>query len=386
MIALCNGVILTGEQTLTDKMVLINDGLIVDIVNASTPLDKDVSKIDLKGQYLAPGFIDLQLNGCGGVMFNHQPTKNTLRHMQQTNLLTGTTSFLPTLISDSDETIKAAIKACSEDMQAHQNQVLGMHLEGPYTNPIRKGIHPKEQLRQPSTAMINWLSKQTPWLKKVTLAPEVNRQEHIQALAQAGIIVSIGHSAASYDQAMQGFASGINFATHLYNAMTPTANGREPGVVGAIYDSQDVYAGIIADGYHVHWANVRLAKKILGERLVLVTDATAAASAPESMTEFDFCGATVFIKDGLCVDENGTLGGSSLTMDQGIRQLCHHLALPLDEAVRMATLYPAKALNIEDKLGLIKPGWVANLVQFDHNVKITATWVNGRQSLGSTEP
>lgn len=378
MIALCNGVILTGEQTLTDKTVLINDGLIVDIINAATPLEQHVTQIDLKGQYLAPGFIDLQLNGCGGVMFNHQPTEQTLRHMQNTNLLTGTTSFLPTLISDSDETIKVAIEACKKEIQQHPNQILGMHLEGPYTNPARKGIHPEKQLRQPSTKMVNWLAKQAPWLRKVTLAPEVNHQEHIQTLAKAGIVVSIGHSAATYQQAKQGFAAGIRFATHLYNAMTPTANGREPGVVGAIYDSQDVYAGIIADGHHVHWANIRLAKKVLGERLVLVTDATAAASAPDSMTEFDFCGATVLIKEGLCVDANGTLGGSSLTMNQGIKLLCQHLELPLDEAVRMATLYPAKALGLEDKLGLIKPGWVANLVQFDRDIKVTATWVNGR--------
>lgn len=181
---------------------------------------------------------------------------------------------------------------------------------------------------------------------------------------------------------MAAIEHGVSFATHLYNAMTPTLNGREPGVVGAIYDSADIYAGIIADGHHVHWANVRLAHKVLGERLVLVTDATAGAMPPADMTEFDFCGATIYLKDGLCIDSNGTLGGSALTMDEGVRLLVSQAGLPFDEAVRMATLYPARAIGVDQQLGSIKAGYVANLIVLDQDYKVLATLVNGELTHG----
>jgi N-acetylglucosamine-6-phosphate deacetylase len=176
---------------------------------------------------------------------------------------------------------------------------------------------------------------------------------------------------------MAGFDHGIRFATHLYNAMTPTVNGREPGVVGAIYDRDDVYTGVIADGHHVHWANIRLAHKILGQRLVLVTDATAAAGAPAGFEQFDFCGTTVHLRDGQCIDEHGTLGGSALTMIEGVANLVQQVGLPLDEALRMATLYPACAIGWDRTLGSITVGKIANLTSFDQHFTVNATVVNG---------
>lgn len=376
MLALCHAIVLTGYQIIHDKAVIIDDGKIIELVDHDE-IPEHCAQLDLRGRYLCPGFIDLQLNGCGGVMFNEQPSCATLEHMQKTNLKSGTTSYLPTLISDTDEKIHQGIAATQEFMTKHQNQVLGMHLEGPYTNPERKGIHPREQLRKPSNEMIAWLATQSAWLKKVTLAPEINELAHIESLTNAGIIVSLGHTAANYAQTMEAIEHGIGFATHLYNAMTPTTNGREPGVVGAIYDSPSIYAGIIADGHHVHWANIRLAKKAMGERLVLVTDATAGAMPPKDMTQFDFCGATIYVKDGLCVDENGTLGGSALTMDEGVRLLVKEARIPFDEAIRMATLYPARAIHVDHKLGAIQPGYIANLIVLDQDYKVSATFVNG---------
>lgn len=381
MLALCHAVVLTGYQIFTDKAVIIDNGMIIDLVDLDN-IPTECEQVDLHGHYLCPGFIDVQLNGCGGVMFNQHPTSATLQHMQHTNEKSGTTSFLPTLISDSDDTIRQAITATREFMTEQQHQVLGMHLEGPYTNPERKGIHPIEQLRQPNDEMITWLAEQSPWLKKVTLAPEMNQLAHIEQLNKAGIVVSLGHTGANYEQTMAAIEHGVSFATHLYNAMTPTLNGREPGVVGAIYDSADIYAGIIADGHHVHWANVRLAHKVLGERLVLVTDATAGAMPPADMTEFDFCGATIYLKDGLCIDSNGTLGGSALTMDEGVRLLVSQAGLPFDEAVRMATLYPARAIGVDQQLGSIKAGYVANLIVLDQDYKVLATLVNGELTHG----
>lgn len=376
MFALINGVVLTGYQRLENVAVLI-DGDRIDAIVPKDTLSADIPRYDLQGHILSAGFIDLQINGCGGVMFNNAPSIETLLHMQHTNLRTGTTSFLPTLISSSDAVIRQALGQIRSFMDEHPHQVLGMHLEGPYTNPKRKGIHPVAQLRHPDNGMIDWLATQSPYLKMVTLAPEENQAKHIRQLKNAGITVSIGHSAATYEQAMAGFAQGVSFATHLYNAMSPTANGREPGVVGAVYDQQ-VYAGIIADGYHVHWANVRTAKRLLGEKLCLVTDATAAATAPNDMTQFDFCGATVYISDGKCRDKNGTLGGSALTMNEGVRLLIDAAGLSQQEAFRMATLYPARAIGMDHQLGSIEPGKIANLVVIDRQYQVRSTLVNGK--------
>ncbi|CAM3553687.1 N-acetylglucosamine-6-phosphate deacetylase [Vibrio aerogenes CECT 7868] len=377
MYALYHCELLTGYQKFTDTAVIIDDGKIHALIKESG-LPDDIQRFDLKGNRLTAGFIDLQLNGCGGVMFNTSPTADTLAHMHQTNLQTGTTSFLPTLISDTDEVIHEAVGATRTYMTQHQYQVLGMHLEGPFTNPVRKGIHPEDQLRHPSDQMIEWLVQQEKWVKKVTLAPEVNQSLHIRKLAEAGIIVSLGHSAATYEEAMSGFDQGITFATHLFNAMTSIENGRSPGVVGAVFDRNNIYAGIIADGYHVHWSNIKMAKKLMADRLCLVTDATAAATPPRGMTQFDFCGTPVFLENGKCIDEKGTLGGSALTMNEGIKLLVEQAGIPQEEAFRMATLYPARAIGMDHLIGAIQPGMVANLTITDPHYQVINTIVNGQ--------
>lgn len=377
MYALTHCTLFTGHEIRHGEALLIQGDRIAGFCPESR-LPADLPREDLGGATVSAGFIDLQLNGCGGVMFNQTPTTETLAIMQAANLKSGTTSFLPTLITSPDEDMRQAIDAVRAYMQAIPNEVLGLHLEGPYTNLARKGIHPAAQIRSPSEAMIELLCSQVPWVRKVTLAPEENRPEHIHRLVEAGILVAIGHTAATYDQAMAGFRAGIGFATHLYNAMTPTLNGREPGVVGAIYDRPDIYAGIVVDGFHVHWANVRLAHKVLGERLCLVTDAVAPAGAPSGFDAFDFCGTTVYYRDGKCVDANGTLGGSALTMVEGVANLVRHVGLPLDEALRMATLYPARAIGVHDRLGSLDPGKIANLAIFDADYRVRATLVNGK--------
>ncbi len=376
LFALVNGIIHSERGVLHDHALLIQGPRIVALQPKHT-LPPQCPSYDLAGAHLSAGFIDLQLNGCGGVMFNQAPTVATLEQMQQANRRSGTTSFLPTLITSSDEDMRSAIEATRSYMQRTANEVLGLHLEGPYTNPLRKGIHPQSLIRTPTPEMIDYLCEAAPWIAKITLAPETNQSDHIQRLSQAGIVVSIGHSAASYEQAMVGFDAGIRFATHLYNAMTPTVNGREPGVVGAIYDRDDIYAGIIVDCHHVHPANIRLAHKILGERLCLVTDATAPAGAAHGFDHFDFCGATVFYRDGQCIDANGTLGGSALTMIAGVRNLVEQVGLSLDEALRMASLYPSRAIGMDNELGSIAQGKIANLVVFDDDYRVQATLVNG---------
>lgn len=379
MYALTHALIHTSQQTLQDHALLIDGEQIVGITPQHS-LDSGIRQINLAGAHLAPGFIDLQLNGCGGVMFNQSPTVETLEQMHACNLASGTTSFLPTFITADWEQVRLAIAATASYRQRHSHSVLGLHLEGPFINPARKGIHPADRIQLLNETRVDELCQHAGTIAKITLAPEQVAPAHIARLHEAGILVAIGHSAASYDQAMAGFAAGIRFATHLYNAMTPTLNGREPGVVGAIYDSNSISAGIIADGYHVHWANVRLAKRILGERLCLVTDGTAASGAPEGFAEFDFCGARILIRNGRCEDEAGTLGGSSLTMLQGVANLVNQAGVALEEALRMASRYPARVLGLESSLGAIAPGMVANLVIFDEQWRQRGIVMNGKYS------
>ncbi|UTT84208.1 N-acetylglucosamine-6-phosphate deacetylase [Vibrio pelagius] len=374
MYALSNCKIYTGSDVLTDHAVVIENGLIKQVCPVAE-LPNGIEVRDLEGANLSPGFIDLQLNGCGGVMLNDEITADTMQIMHRANLKSGCTSFLPTLITSSDEDMRAVITAAREYHNQYQNQSLGLHLEGPYLNVAKKGIHSVDHIRKSDNDMIDLICENSDLVAKVTLAPELNDPGHIERLHKAGVVVSIGHTNATYAEARKGFESGITFATHLFNAMTPMV-GREPGVVGAIYDTPEVYAGIIADGFHVDYANIRIAHKIKGEKLVLVTDATAPAGA--DMEYFIFVGKKVYYRDGKCVDENGTLGGSALTMIEAVQNTVEHAGIALDEALRMATLYPATAMGVESKLGRIKKGMVANLAVFDRDFNVKATVVNGQ--------
>lgn len=374
MYALTNCKIFTGSEILENFSVIIEDGKICSVCSESE-LPDGIKLLDLDGANVSPGFIDLQLNGCGGVMFNDDISTKTLDTMHKVNLKSGCTSFLPTLITSSDANMRQAVEAQRQYNALHKHQSLGLHLEGPYLNVMKKGIHSPDFIRVSDDAMIDYICLNNDVVSKVTLAPEQNDPEHIRRLSDAGIVVSIGHSNATYAQARQGFLAGISFATHLHNAMTPIT-GREPGVVGAIFDTPDVYAGIIVDGFHVDYPNVRIAHKLKGEKLVLVTDATAPAGA--EMDHFIFVGKKVYYRDGKCIDENGTLGGSALTMIEAVQNTVEHVGIALDEALRMATLYPAKAIGADKMLGQLKAGMIANLAIFDRDFNVLATIVNGQ--------
>jgi len=376
MYALVNGRIFTGHEILDNHAVVIADGLI-ERVCPRDALDATIAQQDVAGAFIAPGFIDLQLNGCGGVQFNDDIdalSVETLEIMQRANEKSGCTSYLPTLITSTNELMKRAIETMRAYQAKHQNQALGLHLEGPWLNKAKKGTHNPDLIRLPDAEMVDFLCANADVITKVTLAPENAGAEVIGKLRNAGIIVSAGHSNATYEEAKAGFNAGVSFATHLYNAM-PTFAGREPGLIGALFDSPDVYCGIIADGLHVHYANVRNAKRIKGDKLVLVTDATAPAGA--SIDQFIFAGKTIYYRDGLCVDENGTLSGSALTMIEAVQNSVEHCGIALDEALRMATLYPAQAMGVEKQLGSVAAGKVANLTVFTRDYQITKTLVNG---------
>jgi len=376
MYALTHGRIYTGHEILDNHAVIIADG-VIERVCALSDIPAGVTTRDVGGAIIAPGFIDLQLNGCGGVQFNDDIdalSVETLEIMQRANEKSGCTSFLPTLITSSDELMQRAIETMRAYLQKHQHQALGLHLEGPWLSKAKKGTHNPALIRLPDAALVQYLCENADVITKVTLAPENAGSDVIRQLTEAGIIVSAGHSNATYEEAKAGFSAGISFATHLYNAM-PTFAGREPGLIGALFDSPDVYCGIIADGLHVHYANVRNAKRIKGDKLILVTDATAPAGA--AISEFIFAGKTIYYRDGLCVDENGTLSGSALTMIEAVQNSVEHVGIALDEALRMASLYPARAMGVEKQLGSIEAGKIANLTVFTRDFKIIKTFVNG---------
>ncbi|WAL59038.1 N-acetylglucosamine-6-phosphate deacetylase [Thermocoleostomius sinensis] len=374
MYALTNCTLYTGHQILTDRALLIEGSRIVEIVPQAHLLpDWTINQtidqtIDLAGNSVAPGFIDLQLNGCGGVMFNDCITAATLETMHYTNLKSGTTSFLPTLITTSDHEMQVALELVRHYRQHHPHRVLGLHLEGPYLNPKRKGIHNESYIRPPDRTMLQHIAEYgRETVKLVTLAPEQAQPDEIRLLTEAGIVVSGGHTDATYEQAIAGFEAGVSMVTHLFNAMTPWL-GRSPGMVGAVFSRGDIYAGIIADGFHVHYESIRLAHCILQDRLILVTDATPPVGT--NMPAFWIGGQEVFYQNGKCVSADGTLGGSALTLIEAVANCVRYVGIPLPEALRMATLYPARAIGVDNILGQIAPGYVANLVIFDANFQI----------------
>lgn len=371
--ALTNAVIYTGEKVLYQHAVIVKDDRI-DAVVHQNDVPTNLKKVDLNGANLSAGFIDLQLNGCGGVMFNEETTVRTLEIMQETNLKSGTTSYLPTFITSSDEGMKEAVKVMRDYLAKYKNQALGLHLEGPYLSVAKKGVHRPDLIREASDEMIDFLCENGDVITKLTLAAENPTADHIAKFVDAGIIVSVGHSNATYQQTKERIAQGIGFATHLHNAMSPVSSGRDGGVVGAVLDS-DIYTGIIVDGYHVDWGNIRIAKKAKGDKLVIVTDAVAPAGT--DMEYFIFVGKKVTVKDGRCVDEFGSLGGAAITMIESIRNMTQHTDLSLAEILRMCTLYPARAIHIEDQLGSIEAGKIANLAAFDNQFNVLGTAVNG---------
>lgn len=378
MYALTHCRIFTGHEILDDHALVVADGLIERLC-PQAELPADIEQRSLNGALLAPGFIDVQLNGCGGVQFNDTAeavSVETLEIMQRANEKSGCTSYLPTLITTSDDLMKQGVQVMRDYLAKYPNQALGLHLEGPWLNIIKKGTHNPDFVRKPDAALVEFLCQNADVITKITLAPEVAGCNVIRKLADAGIVVSAGHSNATLNEAKAGFRAGITFATHLYNAM-PYITGREPGLAGAVLDDTDVYCGVIADGLHVDYVNIRNAKRLKGDKLCLVTDATAPAGA--QIDQFIFAGKTIYYRNGLCVDENGTLSGSALTMIEGVRNLVEHVGIALDEALRMATLYPARAIGVDKKLGTLAAGKVANLTAFTRDYEIIKTIVNGNE-------
>ena len=374
-LAFTNGRILTDRGFETDVTVLVEDGYIVAGVPGPPP--KDAQVVDLAGRYLVPGFIDTQVNGGGDVLFNDDPTADGLRRIASAHRRYGTTGMLPTLISDDVEVMRRAIDATREALAQAVPGVLGVHLEGPYLNAARKGVHDPSKFHTPDASELDLVaSLGKDGVTLVTLAPERFEAATLRALAGRGVVIAAGHTAATYEQLRDGFANGITGITHLFNAMTPM-NSREPGAVGAALENPDAWCGLIVDGYHVHDATLRVAIAARPRgKMMLVTDAMPPVGGQREA--FSLYGVEMICRDGQCTTADGTLAGSALDMASAVRNTVQRLGLPLEEACRMASQYPAEFIGLGGELGRIAPGYRADLVVLDEALGVQGSWIAGQ--------
>jgi N-acetylglucosamine-6-phosphate deacetylase len=363
-----------GEQMRGEAAVLIRGDSVIDVV-ARNAMPADCAVQDLApGQTLAPGFIDIQVNGGNGVLLNDQPTLDGIAAIVAAHRRFGTTSCLPTLITDRRETLMR-LAAVAEQALAIPG-VLGFHLEGPFINPARKGVHPPQFIVQPSQADLALFARfGAIGTSLITLAPECVPADAIASLVRAGLRVAIGHSDATHAQVARAAEEGLTGATHLFNAMSQMT-ARQPGAVGTILDDRRIYAGIICDGYHVDPAAVRVALRAKGrERLMLVTDAMPTAGWEGA--SFNLCGQVVSRVGDRLVTADGTLAGAHLDMMTAVRRAVTAMGIALDDALIMASRTPAAFLGLDRRLGRIRAGYRADLTAFDESLTVTATWVAG---------
>jgi N-acetylglucosamine-6-phosphate deacetylase len=376
--ALINGRILTGEQIVSGQAVLLADGRIEALVAAADPRCRDANRLDLDGQLLVPGFIDVQVNGGGGVLFNDDPSLESIRAIGAAHRRYGTTGFLPTLISEDLDTIARAMAAVQSALDAKLPGVLGIHVEGPFLNWARRGVHDPKHLRLLDDEAAALLCSLRGGRTVLTLAPEMTSPQMISRLAAQGILISAGHSDANYEQAAAAIAHGVRGFTHLFNAMAPLAP-REPGIIAAALYDTNTWCGIIVDGHHVDPVILKLALRCKRhERFMLVTDAMPPVGSFEPA--FVLQGRTIHVADGVCRDENGTLAGTALDMATAVRNAVSLLDLTIVEAVRMASEYPAEFLGLGHELGRIAPGYRANLALLDDELTVRRTWIDGVSS------
>jgi N-acetylglucosamine-6-phosphate deacetylase len=359
--------VFTGRDIQTGKAVLTRDGKIVDIV----PVDDIPSNYrvrELPGYLLAPAFIDLQIYGGNGLLFSGELSTAALEATYEYCLEGGCTQFMITLATNSIDKFLRGFEVAREYRMAGGKGLLGVHLEGPYIHPVKRGAHLEKFIKTPTLEEIGLLlQKGKDIFRMMTLAPERCDRACIDLLISNGIIVSAGHSNATFEEASAGFYQGIPAATHLFNAMSPL-QGRQPGMLGAIYDNNDVRSSIVCDGVHVDFASVRISKKIMADRLFFITDAVTEVQYGE------YC--HVFKGDRYTLPD-GTLSGSSLTMLRAVRNGVENAGIPLPEALRMASTYPAAVLGEADRRGCIRPGACADLVLLDEQLNLIQVIVEG---------
>jgi len=380
--ALSGARIFTGEEFLDDHSLILNDG-VIEAITPTEHLDSSVQVHQLSGGILTPGFIDIQVNGGGDVMFNNDPSVEGLARMMAGHRRFGTTGMMPTLISDTHDTIKAGVDAVNEARKVQVPGILGVHIEGPFFNPAKRGTHQESCIRAPEETDIDWLCSLRnpdsidPLKAIVTLAPEQTATGQIKRLSDAGILVCAGHTDAYAADITRALNEGLKGFTHLFNAMRPL-QGREPGVVGAALDDPNSWCGIIADGHHVDPMAIRIACAAKPEgKVVLVTDSMATIGGTNK--SFTLYNEVITESEGKLINAEGNLAGSAIGMIDAVRISVEKVGLTLERSLRMASLYPAEFLGLAHCYGKTIEGYSADLVHFDEQSwQVKNTWIQGQ--------
>jgi len=353
------GKVFNGNETLQGYGVLVNSGLI-ETVGPVSLIKEEAEIVDLGGMLLAPAFIDLQLYGADGRLLAVHPDEISVAAIYNYCLSAGTAYCMPTVATHPYKIIFQCVDAIKKYWLQNGKGVLGLHVEGPWISYAKRGAHNEEWIFSPTIEQAKELLEYgKDVIKIITLAPEVCSREVIELIESYGIVVSAGHTSATYAQAMQGFDEGIHTATHLFNAMSSFQH-REPGMVGAIFENQSAHSSIVPDGIHVDFAAIRIAKKIMGERLFAITDAVTETHEG-------------YYKHTLQVDRytsNGILSGSALTMHKAFSNFVHHCNISVEEALRMCSLYPARVINMPHKLGSLQKGCNADMIVLNNDLQI----------------
>ena len=372
--ALVNARVLAAEGWRDDVAVIVEGERIRELA-AARDIPAGVRAHDLSGRMLLPGFIDCQVNGGGGILFNDVPTVDGIRAIGAAHRRFGTTGFLPTLISDTIDKMRTAVAAADRAIAEAVPGVLGIHLEGPFISRERKGVHAEKYLHAPDADELRVTESLQRGKTLLTVAPECVPPDAIRNLVAAGVIVAAGHTNADYATVRAALDAGVRGFTHLFNAMSPLTS-RAPGVVGAALDDPCSWCGVIVDGHHVDPASLRIALRAKPRgKLVLVTDAMppVGASDPAYMLN----GETITARDGICQTASGTLAGSALSMVDAVRNSVEMLGVPLEEAARMASTYPADFLGLGATHGRIEAGFRADFTVIDRDLRVTETWIGG---------
>jgi len=361
--AYINGKVFTGQSVETDKVVLTEGGQVLDVV-AADAVPSRFEKEDLKGLQLSPALIDLQIYGGNEKMFSHELSEDSLEATRQYCLAGGCSHFMITMATNTLEKFLRGIETVKSYWNNGGKGLLGLHLEGPYINPVKRGAHLENCIRKAGTEEVQGLLERGKGvIKMITIAPELCPPPVTDLLLKEDIIVSAGHTNATYEEATSGFNKGIPAATHLYNAMSPLQH-RAPGMVGAVLDHSAVMSSIVCDGIHVDYPALRIAKKVMGSRLFYITDAVAEIKTGEYQH--------IFRSDRYTLPD-GTLSGSALTMMQCVKNGMQHAGISLEESLRMASTLPGQLLR-HKKLGRIEKGYEASLVAFDDDLQVVKVY------------
>jgi N-acetylglucosamine-6-phosphate deacetylase len=375
-IAFSNCRVLARNRLCEGLAVVVHDGQIEEICPEDQLDTNEFDVRDLAGMLLLPGFIDVQVNGGGGILFNERTDIDGIRSIAEAHYQYGTTGFLPTLISDELDVVERALRASERAIDEGIPGVLGVHIEGPFLNPERRGVHDQNKLRRLTAETVASLKPLHNGKTVLTLAPEAVDRDAVANLVSNGFIVCAGHSNASYDETILALERGLRGFTHLFNAMSQLG-AREPGVVGAALDDRDSWCGVIADFHHVNPASLRIAHRCKGaDKLMLVTDAMPPVGS--DMKQFRLLDKIVEVSDGVCRDQNGTLAGTALDMATAVRNMMNATGVSLPEAVNMASTSPAAFLRLGERVGSIDVGKRANFVVADDDLRVAMTWIDGK--------